>query len=115
MAGYQTILKYRQLESDLDQLGFVMGSPGMSWSGEDLVTIRPKGPDSLPIYSRDAEIFTGSLAELRTWVQGVQWARHYDELNQVSNPRRRERREQLVRNGQLMTRLRQPEKSQIAR
>ena len=34
----------------------------------------------MPIYSRDAEVFCGTLEQLDVWLRGVEWARNYDYL-----------------------------------
>jgi hypothetical protein len=53
----------------------------------------PKDPDALPIYSRDAELFIGSIERLENWLAGVQWARDYDMMLKVSDEKKRNRAE----------------------
>ena len=69
----------------------------------DVVAVKPKDEVSLPVYSRDAEIFIGTIEDLEQWLRGVEWARKYD--NMLFGPRHnvnRERREQNFRNEQLV-------------
>jgi hypothetical protein len=115
MSGYNTVLELRKLEKDVDKLGFMLCAPRSgSWGLEngDLVAIKPKDQDSLPVYSRDVEIFTGTLDQLQTWLQGVKWARDYDLLLRLSDDQKRQRREQDERNRQLVMRLKN-EKSEL--
>ena len=114
MNGYQGILRLRRLEEAVDKLGFVITAPKHgSWSDErDQVGLKPKDLDSVPIYARDAEVFCGTLDQLNVWINGVMWARQYDYMLKVSDEKKRERKEQDVRNKQLMQRLKNEEVSQ---
>lgn len=107
MNGYQGILRLRRLEEAVDKLGFVITAPKHgSWSDErDQVGLKPKDGDSVPIYNRDAEVFCGTLDQLNVWINGVMWARNYDMMLKVSDEKKRERKEQNLRNIQLMQRL----------
>jgi len=105
MSGYNTVLKIRRLEEELNKLGMTMTQASHYYRDfGDVVAVKPKDTDSLPVYSRDAELFIGTLEALETWLQGVQWARNYDRM--VFGRRHgqnRERREQNYRNQQLVT------------
>jgi hypothetical protein len=107
MAGYNAILELRRLEKEVDALGFVLGAPNNRWRDDlgDRVAITPKGIDSLPVYSRDAEIFIGTLDELRIWIRGVQWARHYDSMLGLSDDKKRTKKEDHERGRQLIEKL----------
>jgi hypothetical protein len=108
MAGYQSVLALRRLEEETDKLGFMLCNPKSGWGGDDfnnLVGIKPKDDDSLPIYARDAEIFRGTLEELRVWVRGVQWAREYDRMLKVSDDKTRAKKEDHERSRQLIAKL----------
>ena len=104
MSGYNTVLKIRRLEERCSKLGFML-CHAKHYHNEfgDVVALKPKDIDSLPIYSRDAELFIGTLEELEYWLRGVEWARQYDELLKVSNSKKREDKEQLVRNRKLFS------------
>ena len=117
MSGYQSILALRRLEEDLDRLGFMMSNPrhGSAYDPEyrDMVAIKPKDEHSLPIYDRDAELFVGTIEQLKEWLRGVAWAREYDRmLFGKRHAANRERREQDERNRQLMSILAKTEKEQ---
>jgi hypothetical protein len=104
MAGWQTIVRLRRLEEQVGALGMRIGSPrGGRWDGEtDIISLYPKD-DALPIFSRDADLFRGSIEEAEVWVRGVAWARQYDLLmigNSIDT--KRARKEQDYRNRELL-------------
>ena len=102
MAGYKTINLIKDLEKELHELGMRWGYSRYENSGfGELVGIFPRD-DQLPQYSRDAEIFSGTIQEVRTWIQGIVWARKYDDMMRVSDNKKRMRREQDLRNQQLV-------------
>jgi hypothetical protein len=104
MSGYNTVLQVRRLEEDLSLLGFMMCYPKHGWGAErgvDYVAVKPKDQDSLPIYARDAEMFCGTIDDLRSWIDGVKWARDYDRMLRLSDDKKRERKEQDYRNQKL--------------
>jgi len=109
MSGYNTVLKIRDLEHRLSDLGMMLCQASHYYRDHgDVVAVRPRDQDSLPIYSRDAEMFVGTLEALGYWIQGVEWARKYDTmLFGRRHQGRRERREQQHRNEQLMLLLKQ--------
>lgn len=107
MSGYNTILKCERIKERADKLGFMLCYPKHGW-GEvrgDYVAIKPKDQDSLPIYSRDAELFSGTIDDLNSFFAGLEWARDYDRMLKVSNEKKRERKEQDVRNAMTIQRL----------
>lgn len=109
MSGYKTILILRHLEKEVDQLGFVLEAPRSSGWGDsdfdDRVSIIPKDENALPVYTRDAEIFTGTLENLRVWLRGVQWARQYDSMLGLSDDKKRTKKEDEERGRQLIAKL----------
>lgn len=107
MSGYNTILRIRRLEQEVDALGFRLGqSKHGNYHQEfgDIVSVFPK-EDALPVYARDAELFVGSLEDLEVWIRGIQWARSYDLLLRLSDDDKRAKKEQQVRNEYLMRKL----------
>lgn len=79
MSGFILVQKIHRLEQELDRLGMVMCSAKHYYRDYgDVVAVKPKDESSLPIYSRDAELFIGTLEALEHWIQGVEWARKYD-------------------------------------
>ena len=108
MAGYKTYLRFENLKDDLKKLGLEIGQSGHRWQ-EDVIALCPlSGVDSLPIYSRDANIYTGTLDEVESWVKGVLWARAYDQALRLSNQKKREAKEDLVRQDNLARKLKGP-------
>jgi len=104
MSGWNTIDRIRRLEEQIDKLGFKFAkSKHSDWSDDHgALSLRPKDPDALPIYSRDAELYVGSIEGLETWLHGVRWAREYDMMLRLSDDKKRARKEQDERNRQLM-------------
>lgn len=109
MAGYHAVLELRRLEADLDRLGLMLCNPKHGcWSGDDFsdrAGVKPKDAEALPIYARDAELFTGSLEQIRTWVIGVQWARQYDMMLKLSDEKKRTKKEDNYRHAQMLQNL----------
>ena len=112
MSGYNLIRKIKFLEEECDKLGFKMcQSHAYEKVFGDVVAIKPKDIESLPPYSRDAEIFIGTLNDLERWLQGVEWARKYDSmLFGVKHDEKRERKEQDFRNEVLVKLLKNEHK-----
>jgi len=104
MTGWNTIQEIRRLEEDFDKVGLkIVKATEYSWSnGIDFIALIPKDADSLPIYSRDAEVFRGTIEDARNWLKGLTWAREYDMLIRLSDDKKRSRKEQDERNHQLV-------------
>jgi hypothetical protein len=109
MTGWNTIEKLRRIEQQIDALGFKFSKSKHSDWTEDhgALSIKPKDPDALPIYSRDAELFIGSVERLEDWLAGVRWAREYDMMLKLSDEKKRTAAEQKERNRQLMCTLKE--------
>lgn len=104
--GYHTILRIRRLEDEVNKLGFRMGHPkhGGFSTDLDVVALFPRD-NELPVYSRDAELFCGTIKELEVWLRGVQWARTYYSLLRVVDDKKVKKKEQDCRNEVLMQAL----------
>ncbi len=78
-----------RVRAAVDRLGFRMGrSPLRAADDIDTITLYPKD-ECLPVYNRDAALFTGTLLDLERWLAGVDWARQYDSyLGAMSDKRR---------------------------
>jgi hypothetical protein len=109
MAGWNTIERIRNVEKRIDELGFKFAkSKHSDWSDDHgALSLKPKDPDALPIYSRDAELFIGSIERLEDWLAGVRWAREYDMMLRLSDEKKREAAEQKEKNRQLMRTLKE--------
>jgi hypothetical protein len=109
MSGWNTIERIRNVEKRIDELGFKFAkSKHSDWSDDHgALSLKPKDPDALPIYSRDAELFIGSVERLEDWLAGVRWAREYDMMLKLSDDKKRSAAEQKERNRQLMRTLKE--------
>jgi len=107
MAGYSLVRKVHELEERCERLGFMMCPSRHNYT--DSVAVIPKCANSLPIYSRDAELFVGTLEQLEVWIHGIEWARDYDRMIKLSDNTKRERKEQDERNRILVSILRDEE------
>jgi hypothetical protein len=109
MSGWNTIQRIRNIEEKIDKLGFKFSkSKHSDWSEDHgALSLVPKDHEALPIYSRDAELFVGSLERLEDWLAGVRWAREYDMMLRLSDEKKREAAEQKEKNRQLMRTLKE--------
>jgi hypothetical protein len=107
MSGYNLIRKIRRLEEECDGLGFVIDQARgyITETDGDLVSVRPKDANALPIYSRDADLFIGRLEDLEYWLRGIQWARNYDRMLGISSNKKRANKEDDYRHSQLVKKL----------
>ena len=109
MSGWNTIQRIKHIEEQVDKLGFKFSkSKHSDWSEDHgALSLVPKDHEALPIYSRDAELFVGSLERLEDWLAGVRWAREYDSMLKLSDEKKRAAAEQKERNRQLMRTLKE--------
>lgn len=109
MSGYQSVLELRRLETDLDQLGLMLCNPKHgNWSSNhytDRAGVKPKDSEALPIYARDAELFTGTLEQIKVWLCGVRWARDYDQMLRLSDSKKRTKKESDYRHAEMLRQL----------
>ena len=103
MSGYNLIRKIHYLEEECGKLGFKITSARdyVNQFG-DVVALKPRD-ECLPVYSRDAELFVGTIEELERWIQGFHFARKYDSmLLGNKHDKLRDRKEQDYRNQRLL-------------
>lgn len=116
MAGYHTILRIRRLEEEVDKLGLRMGnSKHGNYRQEfgDVVALFPKD-DAYPIYSRDAELFVGTIEEMEVWLRGFQKCQEYHRMLIGRNFEEKvKRKEQDYRNQQLLRKIKEAGKEQV--
>jgi hypothetical protein len=106
MTGWNTLRKIQVLKERADLLGMKFAQYRHNDYNEDNVALIPKDQDSLPIYTRDAILFAGSLESADQWMQGVLWAREYDRMVVDKNiDTKRVRKEQDERNRQMLKTL----------
>jgi hypothetical protein len=102
MSGWNQIQQVRKLEERADKLGLKFTAYKHDDMYGESVALVPKDKDALPIYSRDAVMFAGSLEGAAYWMQGVMWAREYDRMAvDRKMDEKRVRKEQDERNLQL--------------
>jgi hypothetical protein len=107
MAGYNLIQEIRRLEEDCDRLGLMMCHAKHFYNEfGDVVAVKPKDDEALPLYSRDAEVFIGTIKDLQMWLRGIEWARGYDGMIFGKNhDKNRTVKEEKYRAGQTFKRL----------
>ena len=112
MSGWNTIKLIRQLEQEVDKLGFKFAGPKHgNWQEEyNSVSLVPADDSALPIYTRDAELFKGSIEDLRVWLQGVRWAREYDMMLRLGDDKKRSKAEEKERARQALQKLKEEQK-----
>jgi hypothetical protein len=115
MAGWNTIQTIRKLEERAELLGMRF----TAYKHDDLygenVALVPLDLEALPIYSRDAILFAGSLEAADKFMQGVLWARDYDRMLKVSDVAKRERKEQDERNKQMVQLLKSEKNTLVSK
>jgi hypothetical protein len=104
MSGWESLQRIKRIEEQVDKLGLKFSKPkhGDWEQTERSLSLVPKDVDAVPIYSRDAELYIGSLEMLETWLHGVRWAREYDMMLRLSDDDKRNKAEQKQRNRNLM-------------
>ena len=110
MSGWNTIRQIRRVEQQADKLGMKFAAYKYDNEFGANVALIPKDNDALPIYSRDAQLFSGTLEGAESWMHGVEWSRNYDRM--VIDKKldvKRERKEQDERNKQLVSILKSEE------
>jgi len=108
MSGYYTYNRWKRIEESAEKLGFRLGNPKHGWNhdNQDLVALFP-ADNALPIYSRDADIFTGTFHEVEVWLDGWSRARVYDQMLGLSTDKKRARAEDRERARQVERRKRE--------
>lgn len=101
MSGFETVMFVDRVRDHAARLGFRLCAPAHHFVEHDRVALRPIDSDTLPVYSRDAELFTGTLEQLEQFLNGIEWARNYDRILRVSDDTKRKRKEQDCRNQNL--------------
>lgn len=97
LIGFNDIRRIKDAEELANTLGFKFASAHYL-NGISLQPI----DDSLPLYARDASLFAGSLADIRAFTEGVAWAKSYYTMLNLINDGKISRKEQDVRNKQLV-------------
>ncbi len=91
MSGYATYQWYQRVESQARGLGFRLDQPRHYYKEiGDVVSLYPLD-DALPAYSRDAEIYSGTFADVERFLTGWFKAQQYDSLLGMTTGERREK------------------------
>lgn len=98
--GFRSIQYINRIRQIAGKFGFEMAMP-RHYRDVDVIALIPKD-DQFPMYSRDAEIFVGTLSECECFLTGLQFSRDYDRMLRLSDEKKRQRKEQDHRNEQLV-------------
>ena len=101
--GYNTILKLRRIEEECAKMGFRITTPPYS-SSDDRLSIVPAN-DALPLYARDAILFTGNLDELSEWLSGAQWMHDYYTMLKLISEAKIKKKEDDIRCDNIIRKL----------
>ena len=99
--------RIKSVEAKADQLGFKLAdtpyntSAWVSIGSTSDIYVKPKD-DCLPHYSRDTYFFSGTIEAIDHWLQGIEWARKYDETLKLTNSKKRTAKEDAERKKHLM-------------
>jgi hypothetical protein len=116
MSGYSTCTRWQRIEAQAKSLGFCLANPKHGWStsGEtDQVALYPEG-EALPVYTRDAEIFTGTFSQVETFLYGWSRAQQYDMILRLSDDKKRKKYEDKERARQAELKKREEQKKMLA-
>lgn len=88
--GMNMIERIDRVRDLVNFFGFRLGHRPHHAFGDDVdvIALYPKD-NSLPIYSRDACLFVGNLSDVENFLDGVQWARKYDNMIGAMSEQRR--------------------------
>jgi hypothetical protein len=99
---WDDVQRVKKVEAMANELGFVFAAGVYGYASESsMIVLKPKD-DCLPHYSRNAELFSGSVESIDSWLRGIKWARQYDEVLKLSSDKKRTDKEQAEKNKQLM-------------
>lgn len=74
--NWHDIQNVENLKLRLNKLGYKMDHSKWSSSGQFLIGVYPL-EDRNPIYSRDAELYTGTVEAIISWVRGIEHQNEY--------------------------------------
>jgi hypothetical protein len=99
MIGMEAIRRIDRVRQQARVLGFEFHASRYGHEGRDYISLRPAEHEPftvqpLPIYTRDADIFTGDLNDIERFLCGIVWARQYDEMLKLSSDKTRKSAEQ---------------------
>lgn len=104
MAGYNLINQIDNMRAKCAEMGLKITGTKYHYNGLDYLAVRPDG-DSWPIYSRDTELFVGTLHELEIWIKGMEEMKDYLCVIKATNENLIAKKEQDIRNKHLLETL----------
>lgn len=120
MSGYETYMRYQRIEAQAKDLGFRLANPkhgnwgrGDEYGDRDVVALYPN-EEALPVFSRDAEIFSGSFNQVQTFLSGWARAQQYDMMLRISDEKKRKTAENKERERQRIAREKEEQRKMFA-
>ena len=104
--GMSTYFRIKDAEEKANSLGFRFKSNQFEPGNCDGF-ILAADEDKLPAYRPNVPLFRGSLEEMESFLQGIEWARQYDRILELKTDQRRERAEQRLRNEALVNMIKE--------
>jgi hypothetical protein len=101
VAGWQLLRDYRLTEERANKLGLKFAASKFSGMEFDTIALVPLD-EHLPVYNREAEVMAGSLADISSWLRGVEWSREYDNLMIGKNDEKRKVAEEKYKQRELL-------------
>jgi hypothetical protein len=99
--GMETYQRFKHVEKQANEMGFAFRSDPYGRS-RDAIFLTPLNKDSLPVFHETATMFSGSLDQVKAFLEGIEWAQRYDLALGLKTDKRREKAEQRVRNKRLI-------------
>jgi hypothetical protein len=119
MTGFATYQRWQLIEQQAAQLGFRLDKPKYGgWSDstndhKDQVSLYPHG-DSLPVFTRDAELFAGTFHDVEMFLIGWAKSQQYDMFLRMSDSDKRKKYEDRERERQRLAKEREEKKRMFA-
>lgn len=104
MSGYNLLVKFRDTEAQAKSLGMRLDYD--NYGRAEYSSLYPDTAESLPLYCRDAALYSGNLDNIIAFLNGVEWNANYVRMLKVTTNEKIARAEQNIRNKQLLDSLR---------
>lgn len=111
--GMDAYNRFKRAEESAAKLGFSFSSDPYGRRG-DLICLIPRIEDeALPVYNSRIIVFSGTLEQVESFIEGIAWARSYDGMLGLKTDKRRERVEQRIRNKKLLDLMKSPANDKV--
>ncbi len=100
MTGMRNISLIRIFEERVKKFGFRITSA----NDPERLTIKPSD-ENWPVYVRDTALFVGTMEEADAWMDGVMWAKDYFRMIGISNEKKIQKQEDLIRQQATLEKL----------